>query len=394
MVVLQAPFLRDKSYLANAASHFFIDILNSGRVLLVAVLAVSLGLTNAQVGLLLLLYNVGSSLSQPFFGWAADRFGARYLVVGGVGWTIFFYALAAVVPDWPALVAITLASLGIGAFHPGGTKVASQSSSERRTQATAFFFMAGQLGLFAGPILAGGALDLYGRGGYLLLSLVASFAFLGGWRYLVDNVRTERESADSPPRQTGSRRIPASLLRILPALAVIIIAYNTVSHAAQNFAPKLFTELGFSPSYVGWIAGLFMMGAAIGGVVGGGLADRFGGRPVIALSMLGAIAPIYFYIPAPDALRFPLLLLAGFFGGMPHSIVILMVQGLLPGKRAFASGLTLGAMFFSGALGSYVLGVIADHTALDLALQGTAVLPVLAAAAALLLPRGLIHGGD
>src|SRR5690606_31645235 len=141
--------------------------------------------------------------------------------------------------------------------------------------------------------------------------------------------------------------------------------------------------------YVGWIAGLFMMGAAIGGVVGGGLADRFGGRPVIALSMLGAIAPIYLYIPAPDALRFPLLFLAGFFGGMPHSIVILMVQGLLPGKRAFASGLTLGAMFFSGAVGSYSLGIIAVHTALDQALQGTALLPILGAAAALLLPRGL-----
>jgi len=389
MAVLQAPFLRDKSYLANAASHFFIDILNSGRVLLVAVLAVSLGLTNAQVGILLLLYNVGASLSQPLFGLAADRFGARYLVVGGVGWTIFFYGLAAVVPDWPALIAVTVASLGIGAFHPGGTKVASQSSSERRTQATAFFFMAGQFGLFAGPILAGGVLDLFDRPGYLLLSLLCMVAFLGGWRYLVDDVRTERKTPDTAPRVSAPRKIPASLLRIVPALAVIIISYNTVSHAAQNFAPKLFTELGFSPSYVGWIAGLFMMGAAIGGVVGGGLADRFGGRPVIALSMLGAIAPIYLYIPAPDALRFPLLFLAGFFGGMPHSIVILMVQGLLPGKRAFASGLTLGAMFFSGAVGSYILGIIADHTALDQALQGTALLPILGAAAALLLPRGL-----
>jgi FSR family fosmidomycin resistance protein-like MFS transporter len=406
MVVQEASFLRDRSYLSAAISHFFIDVLNNGRILLVAILAVSLGLSNAQVGIFLLLYNVGASLSQPVFGWLADRSGARWLVVGGVGWMILFFALAAVVPEWPALLCLIVASLGSGAFHPGGTKVASQISITRRTQATAIFFMAGQIGLFVGPILTGGLLEAFGRPGYLALPLLALVAFLGGWRWLQDDVRRRDVRRRDVRRRDGRsdalhRRDPlpqeeahpagesdqGRLLRVLPALLVIAFSYNTVSYSAQNFAPKLFTEWGYSPGYLGWIAGLYMMGSAIGGLVGGSLADRIGGKPVILGAMLGAVLPVYFYIPAGDFWRFPLLLLAGFFGGMPHSIVVLRVQNLLPERRALASGLTLGFMFFGGAVGSYVLGVVADSVGLDRALQGSALLMLLAFAATLLLPR-------
>jgi FSR family fosmidomycin resistance protein-like MFS transporter len=103
--------------------------------------------------------------------------------------------------------------------------------------------------------------------------------------------------------------------------------------------------------------------------------------------MLGAILPLYFYIPADDPWRFLLLFLAGFFTGMPHSILVLTAQSLFPGRRAFASGLTLGIMFFSGAVGTYLVGIIADEIGLANALQSLAILPLIAAFAGLFLPR-------
>ena len=102
MVATPTSFLRERSYLAVSITHFFVDVLNSSRTLLIAVLALNLGLSNAQVGLSLLLYNVGNALTQPLFGWLADRVGPRWLVVGGMGWMIIFYAAAAVAGDWVA----------------------------------------------------------------------------------------------------------------------------------------------------------------------------------------------------------------------------------------------------------------------------------------------------
>jgi FSR family fosmidomycin resistance protein-like MFS transporter len=87
------------------------------------------------------------------------------------------------------------------------------------------------------------------------------------------------------------------------------------------------------------------------------------------------------------------MLLAGFFGGMPHSILVLMAQSLMPGRRAFASGMTLGFMFFSGAIGSYLLGIVADQVGLALTLQYSALLLVVAFVAALFLPRHSLREG-
>ncbi len=389
MTVSQRAFLRQRDYLAVSITHFFVDILNSGRTLLVALLAISVGLTNTQVGIALLLYNVGSSLSQPLFGWLADRAGARWLTIGGMGWMILFYSIASLGTDWLALIALTMAGLGSGATHPTGTMVASQSSQTHRTQATALFFMAGQLGLFSGPVLAGVLLEQYGRPGYLVLPVTAFIAFASSWQWLSQ----KHDHGHPKPQQAAARADGISsgavmaLSRVLP-LAVIILIGSTVSVTAINFSPKLFTELGYAPGYVGWLAGLFMAGSAIGGIVGGSLADRYGGKPVILMGILGTILPIYFYIPAAGAVRFALILLAGFFGGMPHSVLILMAQSLLPGRQALASGLALGFMFFSGSVGSFFVGVFADRLGLAMVLQGTALLPFAAAVAALLLPKG------
>jgi FSR family fosmidomycin resistance protein-like MFS transporter len=295
-----------------------------------------------------------------------------------------------VLGGWGALVAITLAGFGSGAVHPAGTMVASESSVQARTQATGFFFASGQTGLFLGPILAGLVLEAFGQPGYLVLPMIALSAVIAAWRWISDRQYTtleRREAVESAPEEWQAEA------RTLLPLIVVIATSSTIGIAIINFAPKLFADLGFSPLYVGWTAGLYMMGSAVGGITGGTLADRTNRRLPILLGMVGCILPIYFFIPAGDPWRFGLLVLTGFFAGMPHSVLVIMVQTLLPGRRAFASGLTLGLMFFSGAVGSYLLGVVADEIGLAIALQGLIVLPLTAILGTLLLPGKALGTG-
>ncbi|MCA9966131.1 MAG: MFS transporter [Anaerolineales bacterium] len=389
MVATPTSFLRERAYLAVSITHFFVDVLNSSRTLLIAVLALNLGLSNAQVGLSLLLYNVGNALTQPLFGWLADRVGPRWLVVGGMGWMIIFYAVAAVAGDWVALVALTVAGLGSGMFHPTGAMVAGRVQQSVRARATAVFFTAGQMGLFIGPILAGLLLDLFNRPGYLILAALALIAFTSGWQWIGSDYNTTKpkQTAVSSPNTTTAGTAAKLNRRPLILLPLIIIATSTTGIAAINFAPKLFTDMGIDPTFVGLLASLLMLGSATGNTLGGYLADRMGGKWVLLMAALGSTIPIYLYVTAADPLRSAMLILAGFFIGMPHSILVMSVQNLLPGRQALASGLVLGFMFFSGSVGSYVLGIVADQTGLATALQATAVLPILAAFAILLLPQ-------
>ena len=68
------PYLRKRAYLAATLTHFTVDVLNSSRTLVVALLAISLGLTNQQVGIALIVYNLGAALTQPLFGLLAALF--------------------------------------------------------------------------------------------------------------------------------------------------------------------------------------------------------------------------------------------------------------------------------------------------------------------------------
>jgi FSR family fosmidomycin resistance protein-like MFS transporter len=65
--------LRDRLYLSVVGSHFVIDMFTGVCGVLLAVLSVSLGLSNAQVGTAITLYMLAGALSQPAFGWLFDR---------------------------------------------------------------------------------------------------------------------------------------------------------------------------------------------------------------------------------------------------------------------------------------------------------------------------------
>jgi FSR family fosmidomycin resistance protein-like MFS transporter len=65
---------------------------------------------------------------------------------------------------------------------------------------------------------------------------------------------------------------------------------------------------------------------------------------------------------------------------------VVIAQALLPGRPAFASGVTLGYLFGTGAVAAWVVGLLADVWGLTLVIQAGAAIGVLTAILAFLLP--------
>ena len=72
--------------------------------------------------------------------------------------------------------------------------------------------------------------------------------------------------------------------------------------------------------------------------------------------------------------------------GGSNSIYIVIAQALLPGRKALASGVTMGYMFGIGALSVWGIGALADVWGLTPVIQAGAAIGVLSALLALLLP--------
>lgn len=103
-----------------------------------------------------------------------------------------------------------------------------------------------------------------------------------------------------------------------------------------------------------------MVAGVLGTFFGGPLADRFGRRNMIAFSMLGA-APFTLALPyIPLFLVFPFFFIIGFIIMSSFSVTVVYAQELVPNKIGMVSGLIVGLAFGMGAIGSVLLGTLAD----------------------------------
>ena len=376
---------------AVSFGHMAIDILNASLAMILAVLAGPLSLSNADIALGAMAYTLMGSLTQPFFGMLADRVGGRWLGAVGLLWTAVFYFAATFSQSYIMLISLmTVASLGSGAFHPQGAMNAGAAGKHRASTATSIFFLLGQMGLAFGPMIVGVLLEEVWMIGPRMMS-VATLPFVVWMAFSLRKPleRVEPEAASKRPAQqphavgglaANRAQQPNRGRAALVAFAVLVALRASVQQAFYGLLPKYFADLGFSPSEFGFMVGVISVALALGTMTGGILGDRYD-QPKILLWSLLASAPFSWLILdiANAWFFFPLAFAAGFFIGVPHSILVVMAQRLLPGRQGLASGAILGFTFAAGAVGMGVAGPFADIFSLSSVLHVVALLPVLAA---------------
>jgi len=348
--------LFDSLFASVAFSHLIVDVFNSSRPILLTYL----GLTETQIALISTIYIWASALTQPFFGWISDRLGPRWLAAGGVLWMTVFFSGAVFLPGAGGLGCLIIAALGSSSFHPVGTVQATLQGRNhlagRETTATSLFFMAGQLGHFAGPILTGLILARLGLPALVILPIISLPIGLA----LAYQLRANRPH---PKPAQGSDRVRFQAGMGFIILLAIVATLQSWSQANMiNFVPKYIKDLGLSAVTYGNMAGLFMGGSALGNVIGGHFGDLYTKRKVASAALLFAAFPIYIMSQIGWSPWLYLLIpLAGACTGAVHSIMVVLAQRIISGGMALASGLILGFIFSSGALGMLLTGPLAEH---------------------------------
>jgi len=381
--------LRLRHIIVVSLGHLFLDLLSSTVSVVLTFFSQPMALSKQQISVANGLYSIVSSLLQPLAGHLADRYGSRWLGAGGLLWVLIFVSLTVMACQLGsyglALVMLAFAGIGSAAFHPQGAMNATNVAEERRTTGASIFFFFGNIGMIAGPLLAGVLLRNLGP---ISFPLMAAAGLPVVWLLSTIGHRPIKESSSTGRVVTPS--LPRTRLSgaIIAALVGLIALRSWANMGTTTFLPKFFEEAkGWDAYSYGMVASLWNFGTALGNLVGGPAADRWGRRRLVSWSLF-ALVPIMLYMPYSEGnLPFVLSGMGGFLSGLSFSVIMVLTQTLLPGGKGLASGLTLGSMFASGAIGSNINGFIADHLSLAISLQSIALVALGAGLCALVLPR-------
>lgn len=385
---------QNKVYLAVTLGHFTTDVFASMGPVLVTFFSVPMALTGAQIGFAIGSFQLIGAATQPLFGWLADKIGSRWLGPVSVAWTVGFLSLSVLSFQqshdfYIFMIPFSVAALGVGAFHPQGVMHAGTSFLNRAATATAIFFLFGQVGLATGPVLAGVILDSVGVSGlYLLAFLIVPMLLFIAFAMRPVTIDRPNLVAHSAGVPAGRATAVGEKVRwgAIGVLALMTGLRAWTSFGTVAFLPKIFQDMGWDPTSYGLITGAYWLASGISGVLAGNVADRWGRRQVIFVTvLLGSIA-VYFLPLYNGWVAFPIVMLAGGLLGASHSIFVVIAQALLPGRKALASGLTLGHIFTVGAVAAWGIGIMADIWTLALVIQAGAGVGILAALLAWLLP--------
>ena len=122
---------------------------------------------------------------------------------------------------------------------------------------------------------------------------------------------------------------------------------------------------------------LFLALGAVGTFFGGPMADRFGRKNIIILS-LAVPLPFCLILPYVPLWAVIILLIGiGFFIMLSFSVTVVYAQELVPSKIGTMAGLTVGLAFGMGAIGAVVIGVLMDHLGIYLTMIIISFLPFL-----------------
>ena len=341
-----------------------------------------------QVGFIMAVLNLTSSVIQPVFGYISDRFSTGWFVPVGILWTAFAMGLLGWSANYHvAVLLVGLAGLGTAAFHPRAMMAVYLVSGSRLGFGAAVFSTGGNLGFALGPVI--GSFLVLGFGLHATLGLLAPGVLLCLIIFFYNGDFLRREPA---VKEKSSKDFNRALRNIpwvsLVAVCLIVSLRSWVYISFLTYLPMFFQTQGIELKTGSLMLTVYLVGGAVAGLYGGYLSDQVGRRRVIVVSML--IYPVLASLMILSKGGWTWLL-AGASGAAllaSFAVTIVVAQELTPQYLGLVSGLILGLGFGTGGLGTAFSGFLADKIGLYQVFWILALAPVLGAVLAVFIRTG------
>ncbi|ALL23333.1 MFS transporter [Bacillus tropicus] len=368
---------------AISFGHFLNDSMQAVVPALFPILEKTMNLSYMQVGWIAFALNMTSSIMQPVFGMYSDKKPSPFLLPLGMFSSMLGMIGLAFAPNFIiVIISVLFIGLGSAVFHPEGARVAYMAAGAKRGLAQAIYQVGGNTGNSLAPIFTALIFVPLGQIGSLGFTAFAAVGivlliFVSNWyrnELATGAVRRKKRAALEAENAIVSTHIKFVIL-LLVFLTFVRSWYGAGIGNFYQF--YLIEHYGLSIKNAQYFVFAFMIAGVLGTFFGGPLADRFGKKTIIVFSMLGS-APLALLLPHVALVWVvPLFLCIGFISSSSFSVIVVYAQELVPGKVGMVSGLIVGLAFGLGALGSVVLGKLADIYSLQFIMLLCSCLPLI-----------------
>ena len=393
-VAMPAPASETNTTLAILISLSFCHLLNDMNQSLVPaiypILKQSYNLDFGQIGLITLAFQLTASMLQPVVGMATDKRPTPFSLPVAMGISLAGLLLLSVASSYHMiLIAAAMVGMGSSVFHPESSRVARMASGGRYGFAQSLFQLGGSSGSAIGPLLAAFVVVPHGQSSIAYFSAAALLAIV-----VLTNVSLWYARHPAMVARRGRRApaaIPASPLprgKVIGAIAVILVllfSKNVYTASLSSYYTfYLIQKFQLTVQNAQYMLFAFLGAVAVGTFAGGPIGDRFGRKPVIWFSILGAF-PFALMLPYADLMWTGILsVVIGLILASAFSAIIVYAQELLPGRIGLVAGMMFGFSFGLGGLGAAALGRIADVTGIETVYRVCSFLPLIGLLTALL----------
>ena len=363
------------------ACHLLNDMIQSVIPALYPLLKDKFGFTFAQIGVITFVFQITSSIFQPFIGNYADRHPQPYSLALGMLFTLTGLLALAFAPGFVTILfSVALIGCGSSVFHPEASRVAQLASGGKKSLAQSIFQVGGNGGSAVGPLLAALIVMPYGQhavGWFALAAMLAAFLLtrVGYWYSLV----LKQIKAAQSKHKAAMCTLPTKTVNMALGILVLMIFSKYFFNACMTsyFTFFLIDKFGVSVQESQYCLFAYLAAFAIGTLVGGFLGDRYGRKYVILFSILGA-APFTLALPYLNLFGTVVMsVLTGLIIASAFSAIVVYATDLKPDKVGMIAGVFFGLMFGLGGIGSAFFGWLADLTSIEFIFKVSTWLPLL-----------------
>ena len=381
--MIETTHINKKAIFALFLIHFIGDFFQSFIRPLLPVMANKFELSLAQVGLITGIATFMAFLIQPLFGYLADRYKTRPILLVGSFVGAICIPMVGIAPYfWIVLLLIGLGSISSAIYHPTAAGMVSVYAGRRTGLAMSLFGLGGTLGFALGPIVCSSYVTFVGLQRLPILTIFGVLVFV------ILFIMIPAADVDGHLRSSLFGTLKESLGEVWkPVLLIWSIAFCRafVEQSLLTFIPVLTAVEGHSLVSVGGIVSLFTIGGSISALVCGHLVDRIGFKPIYFFSFALSSPSLLLFINADGRHIYPLALLAGFFLLATLFPAVALAQKVVPRGRSLVSSIIMGLGMGIAGLMMPLTGKIADTFGIRTVLNCVAFIPL----AALLLIRNL-----